>query len=66
LPRIDEPNREEIAEWLKPKKAKKDPEATIRAQIEANYPNLVGKTVRRNGVPYDAIEYLMKDLDSHG
>jgi hypothetical protein len=45
---------------------KKNKAAHVRGRLEEQYPDLKGQTVRRNGFTYDAIEYLMGDIESYG
>lgn len=38
----------------------------VRSLVEAQYPELVGKRIKRGAQTYDAIDYLIDDLDSYG
>jgi len=67
MAKLPDPDRSEILDYIEDARVKKKAKkAHVRAKIEELHPQLVGKTVRRNGVVYDIIELLLDDLESYG
>lgn len=61
------PSREEIFAFVGDAKAKKKNKKThVKGLVEEAFPELKGAKVRRNGQAYDALEYLLSDLDTYG
>lgn len=65
--RKKEPTRAEIAVFVSEARAQRKNRAThVRSQLEKLHPELVGKMIRRNGNSYNAIDYILGDLNSYG
>lgn len=59
--------RDDIADFIDDsRKKKKNKKNHVRDKVEENFPELVGKTIRRNNRTYNAIDYLLEDLESYG
>jgi len=61
-----EVTRDEVSAIVKDAKSKsKNREAHFRAEIIKSHPELADLTITRNGNRYNAIDYLVDDLDSY-
>lgn len=62
----DNITREQIAGYIEEARVqKKNKQTHVQAKLEADFPGLVGQTVRRNGREYDAIQLLLSDVGSY-
>lgn len=65
--KIKDLTREEIFTLVEEARAQHKNRAThVRQRLEALHPELMGQTLRRNGRTYNAIDYILGDIDSYG
>lgn len=63
---MTEPTREIILAYIEEARQRKQNKATfVRARIEEDFPEMVGKQIKRSGKLYDAIDYLIDDVDGY-
>ena len=59
--------REEVFELVEEARAQNKHKVNhVKSKLESRYPELIGKTIRRNGKSYNAIDYLLGDIGSYG
>lgn len=59
--------REDIRAMVEDARDKRKNRANhVRSLVESQYPELVGKQVKRGAQMYDAIDYIIDDLESYG
>lgn len=63
---MDEPSREIVLAYIEEaKQKKKNKEAFVRSRVEEDFPAMAGKRIKRGGKLYDAIDYLIDDIDGY-
>jgi len=64
---LKEVTRETIKDLVVDAKNKsKDKKTHIRQELMRTHPGIEALTVRRNGQVYNALDYLMEDVESYG
>ena len=48
------------------KKKNKNKQIHIKAELTRQYPGIEAMTIKRNGSVYNALDYLMEDVESYG
>lgn len=63
---MSEPTREIILAYIEEARQRKQSKAKfVRARLEEDFPELVGKTVTRGGKTHDVIDYLISDIGAY-